>query len=366
MSETPPSSKPSYGSASRMAQIIHWLHHSPLGIPLKDIVERLRISERTLARYLSTMKETLLDSDAEPLVETTRGSQGTVLRFRRKRFDMEGTAYELMSLYLALDLMNFLDGTMFHAGTQIVLERLEEALLASHGKSVAQGHQANLMLKDFNKKFYHWAEAPKDYSGHNKILETIVQSLILQRTVTMRYASPGKPAKTHEIEPLSLLMFKRALYLVGRKKTDNEEHPYQELTFAVERIRKITLEDESFAYPPEYEPQHRFQSSFGLVAETTPVPIVLAFDSLVAANVESRLWHHSQHTYREDDDTLVLEMTTEIGVELMSWILSYGAFVKVRAPQKLADMIVSRLEAALDSYKTQAKSETKIVENQEE
>ena len=345
MTEIPPSSKPTYGSATRMAQIVHWLHQAPMGLSFRDLRERLRVSERTLTRYLTTLRETLVDHDGEPLIELQRTGQGSRLRFRRKRFKMEGTAYELMSLYLALDLMNFLDGTMFRQGTQEVLERLQEALLRGHG------HQTNLVLKDFNKKFYHWTEAPKDYSAHNTILEQLVKALILQHNISMRYQVPGKPEKSHTLSPLSLLMFKRALYLVGRKGGEDGETPTRDLTFAVERIQAITVLEEGFSYPPEYEPQKRFQSSFGLVAEAKPEWVVLSFDPLVAANVESRRWHPSQKMSREPNGRLILEMNTEIGVELMSWILSYGAFVEVREPKQLVDQIVERLQRALQVYK---------------
>jgi len=61
MSETPPGSKPTYGSAIRVAQIIHWLHGSPIGISTAELVNRLGISERTLARYLQTLRESFFD-----------------------------------------------------------------------------------------------------------------------------------------------------------------------------------------------------------------------------------------------------------------------------------------------------------------
>lgn len=343
MSEKPPSTKPSYGSATRTAQIVHWLHHAPLGLSYQELCERLRVSSRTLYRYLTTLRDSLLDDEGDPIFELVRTQDGGRLRFRRKRFKMEGTAYELMSLYLALDLMNFLDGTMLARGTKEVLERLQQAILEGHG------HTANLVLKDFNKKFYHWAEAPKDYSEHNETLDKLVKALIMQRKITISYQVPNKPAKSHRLAPLSLLMFKRALYFVGRKESE-EGTPARDLTFAVERIKKIKVETESFAYPGEYEPNKRFQSSFGLVAEKDPEQVVLAFDKLVAANVASRRWHPSQSTHREEDGTLILEMQTEIGVELVSWILSYGQFVQVRQPSALAHKVVERLQAALKNY----------------
>ncbi len=102
MSEQPPGGKPTYGSAVRVAQIIHWLHQFPFGLSLRELAERLQVSERTLARYIATLKEAFFDQDGEPLVEVNRPGPTGRLRFRRKDAQlMGGTAFELMSLYMA-------------------------------------------------------------------------------------------------------------------------------------------------------------------------------------------------------------------------------------------------------------------------
>src|SRR5690606_14366295 len=115
---------------------------------------------------------------------------------------------------------------------------------------------------DFHKKFFHWTEAPKDYTSHNSIIEKLVKALVLQRKITLIYQGPGRPEKSHTVAPLSLLMYKRALYLIGRKDADPEDGGKpRDLTFAVERVREVGVSSEGFSYPSEYEPERRFQSS---------------------------------------------------------------------------------------------------------
>ncbi len=347
MSKEPPGGKPNYGSAIRMAQITHWLHRHPFGLLLSELRQRLGISDRTLARYVNTLRDTFFDEQGDPAVEVVKsGGQGR-LRFTRKRVQMEGTAYELMSLYMALDLMAFLDGTFFHEGAQEVLDRLQKNLLRDHG------NEAALILKDFHKKFFHWTEAPKDYSAHNEILTSLVRSLVLQKYLEMEYQSPGKEAKRHVVAPLSLLMYKRALYLVGRKKRDSSSsEPERELTFAVERIRSVQLLTDSFFYPQDYQPEHRFRNSFGLVRETSPEPVRLWFHPRVAQNVSSRRWHPSQETTHLESGGVELAFMLEIGVELLGWIMSYGPFVKVLEPEGLRKQVAERLREALSYYET--------------
>jgi len=343
MSEQPPSGKPNYGSALRMAQMMHWLHQFPYGLSYRELTRRLGVSERTLHRYIQNLKENFFDEDGEPLIETVRSDETGRLRFKRKRVDMKGAAYELMSLYLALDLMAFLDGTFLHEGAQEVIDRLQQTLLKE------RGNETMLMLKDFHKKFFHWTEAYRDYSAHNELLAKLVKALVLQRKVEMVYQSPGKPEKTHLLEPLSMLMYKRALYLVGRKRVEGESKPRQ-LTFAVERVKSVRLTDDGFFYPSDYHPEQRFASSFGLVTGKEPVEVRLWFDPVVAENVSSRRWHPSQRQRQLEGGALELTLEVEPNAELISWIMGYGRFARVLAPDDLREDVVGQLRRALAAY----------------
>ena len=345
MSEQPPGSKPNYGSATRVAQIAHWLHQHPFGISLEELRDRLGVSDRTLTRYIQTLKEGFYDEEGEPLVEVVRtGPQGR-LRFKRRRIQVKGTAYELMSLYMALDLMAFLEGTFLLEGAQQVLDQLQKTLLREHG------NETSLVLKDFHKKFFHWTEAPKDYSAHNEHLTRLVKALVLQKNVEMTYQSPGKPEKNHCLSPLSLLMFKRALYLVAQATTIQEgETSPRRLTFAIERIKQVRLLRDGFFYPHDYQPERRFQSTFGLVRETAPQPVKLHFHATVAQNVASRRWHGSQKQIWQEDGSLELSFEVEIGSEFIAWILSYGHYIRVIEPETLKERIKNRLAQSLAQY----------------
>ncbi len=345
MSETPPSSKPTYGAAMRVAQIINWLHEHPIGISTKDLAQRLSISERTLSRYLKEIRENFLDHDGESTVEIVRQGGGSRLRFRRRDVNMQGSAYELMSLYMALDFITFLDGTFIHEGALDVFEKIQTAIYK------AQGHQVSLVMKDFKKKFFHFTEAPKDYSNHNTVLEQLVKALVSQKKIRIAYQSPRTDPKQHELAPLSMLMYKRALYLVGRRDIDpNRPDRKRDLTFAVERIASVTLLEEAFPYPEDYDPGQRFQSSFGLISDNEPCRIVLQFTKLVAPNVAGRRWHHSQKTQTKRDGSLHMTLFLQPTVELRSWLMSYGPHVKVLEPQSLIDTLRADLQAGFAQY----------------
>jgi len=346
MSELPPSGKPNYGSAVRVAQIIHWLHQFPYGISTRELAERLGISERTMSRYVQILKDSFDDEDGEPMVEVIRPDGKGRLRFKRKGIQMKGTAYELMSLYMALDLMAFLDGTFIQEGVQEALDRMQKTLQQEHG------NETTLVLKDFHKKFYHLTEAPKDYSDHNDILDKLVRVLVHQKKVEITYKSPKKPEKKHLLTPLSLLMFKRGLYLIGRRDSETEES--RDLTFAVERIQDVTVLEETFHYPYDYEPGDRFQHTFGMVREQEPEHIELQFGATVVQSVASRRWHPSQEMEHLESGDMILRMKIAVGSELIGWLLGYGDFVKVLHPPSLQQRVVEKLQGALAQYQPDA------------
>ncbi len=338
MSEFPPSFAPTYGSASRTIQIVHWLHQSPLGVSLDELRDRLNVSDRTIARYVQVLKEALIGDDGQPLVEVIRTEGASRLRFRRRELPLDGSALELLSLFLALDLMAFLEGTLFRDGARDVMQRFHE-LMRRTGN-----HKAALLMKDFDRKFHHWSEAPKDYRQMNRQLELIIDGLIRQHHLEIQYQAPQRDAKSHLIEPLTLLMYKRGLYLIGRKVGQQA----RDLTFAVERIRAVKVCEEGFSYPSNYDPAQRFQHHFGLVGGEAE-DLVLWFNAQVAENVVSRTWHPSQEMERLRDGSALLSMHVAVNEELISWMLSYGSYLSVISPKKLRDTVEDRHRQALQS-----------------
>jgi predicted DNA-binding transcriptional regulator YafY len=346
MTDQPPGLKPTYGAAGRLAQIIHLLHTHPMGLTYADLQERLGVHQRTLARYIATLREQFGPHEGFPNVEVVRnGSRPSRLRFQRVR-DVDdiapGSAYELLSMYLALDLMNFLNGTVLGDVAQDLLDRFQSHLLRE------KNHEATLLLKDFDKKFFHWSEAPKDYKDQSSVINQVINAIVVQRELTIGYKSPNRHrTKEHTVKPLSLLMYKRALYLVGRKPPKEEGAPERDLTFAVERIRTAHVSETSFFYPEDYNPKGRFMSSFGLVQGDAKTDVELIWDPVVAENIKSRKWHPSQTFEEMDDGRILMRLNVQTGSEFMAWLQSYLPFVEVRSPQTLRDQLRDNLQKAL-------------------
>jgi predicted DNA-binding transcriptional regulator YafY len=119
-------------------------------------------------------------------------------------------------------------------------------------------------------------------------------------------------------------------------------------TFAVDRIKSVSLEKQTFSPPPDM-PEDVFANSLGV--NTGPAePAEIAFDARIAPYVRARVWHSSQEARDADNGSLVLTLQVCHDWALRSWILSWGPFARVVSPEKLASEVRQDLEAAGKLY----------------
>jgi len=89
-----------------------------------------------------------------------------------------------------------------------------------------------------------------------------------------------------------------------------------------------------------------------------PERVTVEFEPAVVDYVRSREWHQSQQWSDEADGRVVLTLDVCIDQALRSWILSFGPFARVTAPEALARDIAGQIELAHARYAGEAESDT--------
>ena len=162
-----------------------------------------------------------------------------------------------------------------------------------------------------------------------------------RRIVTMSYFSArSNRAKNYTVEPYRIALANDGVYLVAFVPAYGEFR-----TFAVERIQKLSVADETFRKTREL-PADLFASSMG-VFWGEPETVVIEFAARLAPYAQGRLWHPSQQLEVLPDGRVKLTLQVSNDWALRSWILRFGAGVKVLSPKKLRDDIRSEHERAL-------------------
>jgi len=124
---------------------------------------------------------------------------------------------------------------------------------------------------------------------------------------------------------------------------------YQEVrTFAIERVQDISLLEERFT-PIEDLPDTAFPHSLG-VHSGPPERVEIEFEPAVVDYLRAHEWHPSQKIEESQDGRVLMTLHVCLDRALEGWILSFGPFALVRAPEALARSIADQFEEARAKY----------------
>ena len=121
-------------------------------------------------------------------------------------------------------------------------------------------------------------------------------------------------------------------------------------TFALPRMRKVSLTSKSFRRPADFSISRILSGSFGVFSSGKKHRIRLQFDSFAARLVAEREWHESQRVREIAGGSIILELELGGLEEIERWILSWGKHARVLAPKELATRIRDEASAIARQY----------------
>ncbi len=135
-------------------------------------------------------------------------------------------------------------------------------------------------------------------------------------------------------------------------------------TFAVDRIKKIQVPEESFAYPDDFNFKDYLQSAFRVMTGE-PIRIKARFAREATHVVRERIWHPSQEIREQRNGDLVLTLTVPINYEIVSWILGFGSAAEVLEPPDLRKRLPEEHLTAAKAYQGRAHARRKDLFDEE-
>jgi predicted DNA-binding transcriptional regulator YafY len=293
-----------------------------------DLAEKLRVTERTIRRDIEALQEAgfpLYDERAEGR-KVWRLVEGY-----KQRLTQTFTMSELAALYFGKNLLSFLGGAPFAQDLESAFGKIREALPAKSLPYLAR-------IQDL---FSARPDPFKDYSEKQDVINGLIDAILHQRRVTSAYFSfNSKKTKSYTLDPYRLVYYRGGLYLYARAEEYGEVR-----TFAVERIQKIDVLDQSFEMPSDFNVNEYARGAFGIAggrAET----VELLFEPEMASYIRERVWHESQDLEDRPDGSVLLRMQVAPGFELRSWIKGFLPHVDVMEPASLRDEVKADVEKA--------------------
>jgi predicted DNA-binding transcriptional regulator YafY len=331
---TAPAPVTRYAPAARL-HALRALLDGPEGVSIYDVAERFEVDPRTALRYLQALARA-----GEPLYEEMLGKRKVWrLMPTARRQSITLTTAQMTALFLSRRVFDFLAGTGFKEDLDDVFAKLEATLRRRDAAAV----------RNLGRKVFDVNEARHLYEGRIEDVNDIMTALLREERLRVTHEGVGGGRKTFVLEPYTLLVYKKGLYLAGR----SEGHGGEVRTFALDGFREVEWRrGDRFEYPADYTPERITEGAFGLIRGAETVRVRVRFDDKVARYVQRRMWHPTQRFRKLAGARGGVEMTMDVRgtVELVSWVLGFGGTAEVVEPASLRDQIAAELRDATRIY----------------
>jgi predicted DNA-binding transcriptional regulator YafY len=305
------------------------------GVTIDELAALCDVTTRTIRRDLQALEEA-----GFPIFDDRSREDG------RTRWVLNGQAFkglaagltvaELCALYFSRTLVESLAGTPFRDEVQRAFEKLGSALTPHMRQFVDQLPQVIAAKPDPLRR--------RVDDALQQIAGRALEATLYHRQAALVYHSrSSERTKTYLVHPYRLAYAQGGLYLLAFVPEYGEVR-----TFAVERIQELSLQEERFT-PIEELGDDAFPNSLG-VHSGPPERVAIDFQPAVADYVRARHWHRSQALSPSDDGGVRMTLDVCLDQALKSWILSFGPFAKVVAPEPLAREIAEQFEKGRALY----------------
>ncbi len=305
------------------------------GVTIDDLASLSGVTTRTIRRDLQALEEA-----GFPLFDDRSHDDG------RTRWAINGQAFrgvaagltlsELCALYFSRTLLEALSGTPFRDEVESAFDKLSSALAPHMRQFLDQLPRVLASKPDPMRK--------RDDPRQRAVTARLLEATLHLRQASLTYHSQSSDrTKTYVVHPYRLAHAQGGLYLLAYVPEYREVR-----TFALERMQEVSLLEERFT-PIEELPDEAFPHSLG-VHSGPPERVEIEFEAAVTEYVGARAWHQSQRMEPMPDGGVRMTLDVCLDRALQSWILSFGPFARVVAPEGLARDIAEQIEKARGRY----------------
>jgi proteasome accessory factor B len=318
----------------RQWQILRQIESARAGVTIHELAEHAGVTTRTIRRDLQALQEAGFAIYDEGEEHDTKRWKLDTAPFRSVEAGLG--VQDVAALYLSRSIVEALSAWPLADELRVALGKLESALNPRMREFLASLPQvvstkalpgiggARRELVDVTRRLF---EAVRD-----------------RRLIEMRYYSAAsRRAKAYSVEPYRIALAQGGVYLVAWVPQYDEFR-----TFAVERIERLSVQETTFRKTREL-PADVFGAALG-VCSAEPQRVVIEFAAKVAPVVHGKSWHESQVSTILADGRVQMTLDVSIDWALTSWLLGFGADVKVIAPPTLAASLRDTLTSAAKQY----------------
>lgn len=180
-----------------------------------------------------------------------------------------------------------------------------------------------------------------------EFLPTAVEAIRKSCKVRFTYAgfNRSRPEENILYSPYFVRLYKQRWYMIGLKESAMEIR-----TYALDRIKEMTITGDTFEMPKDADPQTFFEHLVGITQSRAEVrTVVLRTDTKQAKYLRALPLHPTQKEVINDNYSL-FTYRVKLNYELVHEILAMGPSAKVLEPKELQLMVTDELNKTLKLY----------------
>lgn len=184
--------------------------------------------------------------------------------------------------------------------------------------------------------------------GGGEYLPVLLKAIQKSVVVYFEYENfNSETIKHRKVCPLLLKEYRNRWYLISYDIVKEKI-----TTYALERIRSISVSDEQFMKPNHFNHQDFFKYAFGITTlDSLPEQVIFQATNIASKYIQAHPLHHSQKVLESNDQSTIFQLEVFLSEELIRTILSYGGELVVKNPQSLKKEIQNRIMLMQDNYK---------------
>jgi predicted DNA-binding transcriptional regulator YafY len=303
----------------RQWKVIQTLMTAHQGKTINELVEELELDchPRTVYRDLEA-----LQAGGFPIYfETVDGRNvWTIMDSARGNMPIPMTLTELMSLYLARDMLKVLKHTVFYSSLKSLFHKIKTSL-----PDELLGYLSDL---EANVQIGH--RPYKEKGGLAETLDIINGALNSRNYLRIAYHTMSRNSRsTRIVAPYTIWFFDDSFYMIAYCTVRKAVR-----IFAVDRISDPEITEDTFEKPDDFNAEDFMKASFG-VFKGDVLRVKVRFAPEVAGYIREKRWHESQRITDNPDGSILFEAEVEGSDEIRFWLLSWGARADVLEPESL-------------------------------
>lgn len=301
-----------------------------------QMAREMEVNRKTIQRDINFMRDEL----EMPLVYNEQEHGYFYSRPVQDFPFLKTTADDLVGLILARNALDPMKGSAMEATLRSSFQRLQASM----------SEQVTIPWSEIDQAFSVKSTGMTERDVF--IFERLAKAVLESRELRFDYQKlRDSTSMRRRLQPYHLAEIDGGWYVIGYD-LDREARR----TFAVQRMKSVTLTSKRFVRSRDFRLEDHFAGSFGVWAgegEGTPsFDVKIRFRGFAARIVAERRWHPSQEIYLIEPDGSVVDLSMRLSAleDVSRWILGFGAQAEVLAPEELRERVSGELKNAAAQY----------------